>query len=268
MIGITFVKQNSAADLRVIFADSSTNDNTLTPMERFKTFLIRLNNAKNLTIHSLCYRWSYIFNYPKIRTYLSNNESLIEEKVFDNSIASDKQKISMGINKIPGHELTYNLENQVTLEPKQLPSDERVMNFPPSKPVVGRSDPFLTLGEKFQTAAKPKVQANPKIKEQPKIIDKPKVELKPPLELYPKITELPKIVKEEETPSAKILRTYHLRGVVIGDTPIAYVEDQYGYHKVKIGDTWAEGKIIDITATSLTIQTDSEQVVMKMEGLK
>ena len=52
----------------------------------------------------------------------------------------------------------------------------------------------------------------------------------------------------------------------MGASPLAYFEDRYGWQKVTIGDSFAEGKIVNITVTNVTIQFGDKQVNINLEG--
>jgi hypothetical protein len=267
MVGMIFVKQNSMSEQSPKLKDSVINYQSLPTMERIKAFTIQLQSASNLTVYSLYHRWRYLVSYPKMQALLSKIVRVSEKPINFHRVTMDHSKVSMLTTKITNHQLALNSAIQDTSEPSRVSSSNK-RDLATPQPVGFRPDPFLTLGEKFQTKVKPLVEQKLKIAEKPKIIDKPKIEVKPKIEPNYKVEEILKIAKDNEKPSSKILRTYHLRGVVIGDVPIAYVEDQNGYHKVTIGDSFAEGNIIDITENSLTIQIDSEPVVLRMEGLK
>ena len=268
MIGITFVKQNSIVEHSPKFKDSAIHDQSLPPLDRLKVFTIRLQNASSLTVCSLYHRWSWLVNYPKKKVLHSRTAMVSTKPTNFQRITVDQSKVvSIPITNLTNHEVALNSVIPDPAEPSRLSSNNEKIIVAP-QPVSDRPDPFLTLDEKFQTKTKPPVEQKSKITGRAKITDKSQIAEKPKSDPNYKALEIPQLAQNIEKPSSKIVRTCHLRGVVIGNTPIAYVEDQNGYHKVAIGDSFAEGKIVEITANSLTIQIDSEPVVLKMEGLK
>lgn len=255
MVGITFVKQNPnpVAEFWGMSNNLSNDNNALSTADRFTVFLIRLQNASSYTVRDIYHHCSLVVTSLKMRIADLNIASFIPKRA--NPVVRKKSKLITGKAISPVHEPETNFANSEAKSLKQFVDvdNQKVAATVPSSVNGGRNDPFLNLGKKFQIQAEPKVKSKSQLK----------IESKPAT--GPKMAEVLKPAKAEEKPGAKILENFHLRGVVIGAVPIAYVEDQNGYHKFTIGDALADGKIIDINDSSLTFQIDGDQVVMKME---
>ncbi len=136
---------------------------------------------------------------------------------------------------------------------------DEIIEEPTQKHVGGRPDPFLDIAvlkkaEKLKPIAKNNSEGETRTK---KVTGTPE-----PKKTDPVIQ--PKELQVKINPAQKL----RLRGVVMGETQYAYIENQDGYQKVAVGDWILGGRVTDITKQSVTIQIGDQQIVLTAEGLK
>ncbi len=247
IIGVAFAKENPKSFRGFFLTGSTIRYPKATLDNQNRNISVGLKEAVNQTISMVSRRWMDLleyardFNFSNIGRFFENKRKFIsmeDLKETNLPVKTINNKLTVSVKKItPEH---YVQDKQSKTKNKLVP-----------KLVTGRLDPFLPLRIKKTDTIKPNTEK------------KPISEKKPIIKESIQIEEKPKTEKIDL--KAKILKNFHLRGVVIGKLPTAYIEDQTGYRKVTIGEYLAEGRIINITGTGLIIQVEGEQFFLGLE---
>lgn len=213
-------------------------------IEDVKLFKVRITDASLRVLDRLDAKWRDLIDYtlrlPKSGLFFRIGASGRKE------FAGDSASLEVG-NKYPISNIEVNLPVEIN-----DPVDDT-----PRKLIDYRIDPFLEIAA-LKKAAKPK----PAFKTGPGN-DKRSGPVFEPKKI-PETVAVPEEVTVKVNPLDKI----RLRGIVIGETKTAYIENMNQYEKVTIGDMVAGGKVIDISKQSVTIQMGDQQIVLTAEGAK
>lgn len=241
LIGLFFQGQNSGFKKDLLQKGPT--------IEEAKIFKVKITAASLQVLDRLDNKWrdliSYTLRLPKSGLFFQGSAS-DREKFAGERSAANSDSLEVG-NEFPASSLEVNLP--VTLD--NLTGDT------PRKIIDYRKDPFEEI-EVLKKAEKSKIvsKIDPRKDKRSGPIYAPKKK--------PEMIPSPKEVTIKVNPLDRI----RLRGVVIGATKTAYIEDHNKYKKVTIGDSIAGGKVIDITKQNVIIQISDQQVVLTAEGAK
>ena len=225
-----------------IYQDSPVNhDKSQLLIEKVKPFLVGLADASDRVGHRLDSKW---------QTLIDDFRYFSRTAIRRVAILVKGVKVGDGVSKAP-----ENVE-QERIDDDQISHLEANIPFPLDSYIEdqlqnhtsGRLDPFLDI------VALKKASESQLLSTGPTNNDEGQQEPNPDN------------VPEERPLQTNPLSGFSLRGIVIGKSRVAYIEDQNGYQKVTVGDELAGGKIIGITKETVIIQIGKQLITLTEEG--
>lgn len=228
-----------------VYQDSSVNhDKSLPLMGKVKIFTVGLTDASKRVLNRLDCKWQALIDYTR---HFSGFD-LIEPIAISKNDAKVKDEVAKAP-KSAGLKKELINDDQISHLEANIPfSLNSYIEEQPQNPASGRRDPFLDIVA-LKNVSKP----------QP-VDTRPINNIEAPQ--GPNSGNTP----EEKPPQVSPLSGVRLRGIVIGKSRVAYLEDQNGYQKVTVGDKFAGGKVIGITKETVVIQIGNQLITLTKEG--